>query len=290
MEKGELTDIISLLNNLCPEVQQDFRGKSITVSFHHTDGKIIIPLSEKKLKEGITGLMRLILDLVPAGNSLFVNAEVACNETGKYCSVKLRNTGINLKIVAGVFKKSLFPAAIYSAGEKETVFELNLPLASNGADATPNGTRPVDDSPFNYLSVLKGIRTYFSKIKSSAELLAESNPKEGKFLQSVHTVILTKISDEQFDANALSDTLCMSRAQLLRRLKKLTGLSPGQYIKSIRLQKAKEMLEADATVSEAAFENGFGTLSNFTKVFREKYGITPSQWRQTRPVQQMNKK
>ncbi len=48
----------------------------------------------------------------------------------------------------------------------------------------------------------------------------------------------------------------------------------------MRLEKAKELLETtDSSISEAAFQTGFNSPSNFTKVFREKYGITPSQFR-----------
>lgn len=279
-----------MLDVLCTAMQGQYGNKSITVSMCRGEKSILLPLTEKNLYEGLSGLMQQVLDLVPAHSSLFVSAGIVHTETGGYCSVQFRNTGINLKIVAGIFKKSYFPVSISSVGQKETLFEVRFPLAINGADTEINGKQAGAESPFNYISVLKGIRTYFSKMQSPADLPAETNPKEGKFLQKVNTVIAEKLSDEHFDANALSSLLAISRAQLLRRLKKLTGISPAQYIKSIRLQKAKEMLETDVTVSEVAYENGFGTLSNFTKVFREKYGITPSQWRQTRPVQQINKK
>jgi len=50
------------------------------------------------------------------------------------------------------------------------------------------------------------------------------------------------------------------------------------------LEKAKELLEtSDLSVSEAAFKTGFGSPSNFSKVFTEKYGITPSQFRRINP-------
>lgn len=288
MQNNYSTNIILLLGKLCTEFQTIYKSKGITISFSSVEKKVLLTEPVEKLNTGFSKLLASILDLIPNGNALFIVIQIAENK--KECIVTFRNTGINLKIAAGIFKKILFPVIIYSGGEKETVFEVSFPLASNSADVAPNENQPIPESPFNYISVLKGIRTYFSKIKNPVDLLAESNPKEGRFLQKVNAVISDKMSDEQFDANALSTALSMSRAQLLRRLKKITGLSPGLYIKSIRLQKAKEMLEADVTVSDAAFENGFGTLSNFTKVFREKYGITPSQWRQTRPVQQINKK
>ncbi|MFN8252462.1 MAG: helix-turn-helix domain-containing protein [Ferruginibacter sp.] len=288
MQNKYPTNIITLLARLSSQLRQSYADKNLNISFAAAEKQITLEEPGQMLENGLSKIATSILDLIPPGNCFFIEAKAV--ENCKECLVTFRNTGINLKIVAGIFRKSPYPIKIYSGSEKETVFEIRFLLATNGKNSEPNGIPIPPESPFNYISVIKGIKTYFSKIKSGADLLNETNPKEGKFLQKINAVVIAKIADEQFDANALSTELSMSRAQLLRRLKKITGLSPAQYIKSVRLQKAKEMLEADFTVSEAAFESGFGTLSNFTKVFREKYGITPSQWRQTRPVQQINKK
>ena len=140
------------------------------------------------------------------------------------------------------------------------------------------------ESAFNYTAVIKGIQTHFAKLNNPVARLSESKPKEAAFLTNINKCILDNMDDERFDANALSSAMAMSRAQLLRRLKALTGNSPGFYIKTMRLEKAKELLEtSDLSVSEAAFKTGFGTPSNFSKVFSEKYGITPSQFRRINP-------
>jgi transcriptional regulator GlxA family with amidase domain len=69
----------------------------------------------------------------------------------------------------------------------------------------------------------------------------------------------------------------MSRTQLFRRLKPLIQQPPAKYIKSIRLQKAKELLETtDITVGDAAFKTGFQTQSHFTKAFVDSFGFRPS--------------
>ena len=72
----------------------------------------------------------------------------------------------------------------------------------------------------------------------------------------------------------------MSRTQLFRRLKPLIRQAPAHYIKTMRLQKAKELLETtDLTVSEVAFKTGFRTASHFTKVFLQQYDVLPSLFR-----------
>jgi transcriptional regulator GlxA family with amidase domain len=75
----------------------------------------------------------------------------------------------------------------------------------------------------------------------------------------------------------------LSRTQLFRRIKSLIKQAPAHYIKTIRLQRAKELLEAtDCTVSEIAFKTGFQTISHLTKVFKKQYGTAPSVFRLTK--------
>src|SRR5207342_3589060 len=117
--------------------------------------------------------------------------------------------------------------------------------------ATDTGKQTLNGGPFNYINFIKGIKSHFSKLKNPVDRLAETRPKEAAFLTSINQCILQNLEDERFDANALSNAIAMSRAQLFRRLKSLTGNSAAYYIKTIRLEKAKELLETkDVTISE----------------------------------------
>jgi transcriptional regulator GlxA family with amidase domain len=65
-------------------------------------------------------------------------------------------------------------------------------------------------------------------------------------------------------------------------LKSLIQQAPANYIKIIRLQKAKELLETtDLTVGEVVFRTGFQTLSHFTHIFQKQYGVLPSVFRRS---------
>jgi transcriptional regulator GlxA family with amidase domain len=102
-------------------------------------------------------------------------------------------------------------------------------------------------------------------------------PREAAFLQKINAVIVANMENEFFDATALSKEMNMSRTSLFRRLKPLIQQAPATYIKSIRLQKAKELLETtDISVGDAAFNTGFQTQSHFTKAFSDKFGFLPS--------------
>jgi AraC-like DNA-binding protein len=70
--------------------------------------------------------------------------------------------------------------------------------------------------------------------------------------------------------------------QLHRKLKSITGKSPGDFLRSFRLERAKQMLASGLAVSEAAFNVGFSNLSNFSKLFKEHTGVLPSEFSASR--------
>lgn len=113
--------------------------------------------------------------------------------------------------------------------------------------------------------------------------LSQSRPLEASFLQKINALIKANLHDEHFDTLALCKAMAMSRTQLFRRLKPLIRQAPATYIKTMRLQKAKELLETtELTVSEVAFKCGFTTPSHFTKVFQRQYGLLPSLFQRSR--------
>ena len=78
----------------------------------------------------------------------------------------------------------------------------------------------------------------------------------------------------------------MSRTQLFRKLKPIIRQSASGYIRSLRLQKAKEMLETtEYRISEVAYMTGFETPSNFTKVFVKTFGMKPSAISRYKPTE-----
>ncbi len=103
---------------------------------------------------------------------------------------------------------------------------------------------------------------------------------EDIFLQKIVQIVQENLSDEHFGLPDLCRKAGLSRSQLFRKLKALTGKSTTHFIRSLRLTKGKELLETtDLTVSEIAFEVGFGRPDYFTKTFREEFGISPSEIR-----------
>ncbi len=86
------------------------------------------------------------------------------------------------------------------------------------------------------------------------------------------------LSDIDFDVNRLSEAMGMSRSSFTRKLKAITGKTPIDFIRSIRMQHAYHMLEnSDHTVAEAAEKVGYLDRRYFTASFKREFGITPSE-------------
>ena len=102
------------------------------------------------------------------------------------------------------------------------------------------------------------------------------------FLQRAIALVEECMGDETFGVEQLRDGLGMSRTQLHRKLTALTNQSAGDFIRYMRLQRARDLLRQRAgTVSEIAFHVGFSSVAYFTKCFREQFGIVPSEIRKT---------
>jgi len=101
-----------------------------------------------------------------------------------------------------------------------------------------------------------------------------------RFLQKILHIIESNISDEDFDMPKLCALLNMSRSNLFRKIKALTGESATGFIRSVRLNKARELLlNTDMNVTEVCFATGFSSPNYFSRVFQEVFGMAPSEVR-----------
>ncbi len=99
-----------------------------------------------------------------------------------------------------------------------------------------------------------------------------------QFLERILKVIDQHISEEDFTIENFGHEVGMSRSQMFRKIKALTGKSCSVYLRSVRLAKAKIMLQnQEANISEIAYSVGFGSPSYFAHCFKEEYGYAPSE-------------
>jgi len=116
--------------------------------------------------------------------------------------------------------------------------------------------------------------------------IAVSSAEEA-FVQRAREAVENHLSDVHFNVDAFSEALSMSLRQLQRKLSALTGLAPKAFIRTIRLQRAAQLLDKRfGTVAEVAYAVGFNNPTYFTKCFREAYGVPPSGYLDSEEVQQ----
>ena len=98
-----------------------------------------------------------------------------------------------------------------------------------------------------------------------------------KFVQDALTIVEKNISNAEFSVEELSRALLLSRTAVYKRLFVLTGKTPTEFIRSVRLQRAMQLLEkTKMTIAEVAYETGFNNPKYFSKYFKAAFGKLPS--------------
>lgn len=104
--------------------------------------------------------------------------------------------------------------------------------------------------------------------------------REEFFLRKLENIILSHLEEEDFSGNELAQELFISRSQLYRKIKALTGKSTSLYIRFVRLQKAKELLASNTLrISEVAYRVGFKSPVYFSQVYKDTFGESPTETR-----------
>lgn len=143
--------------------------------------------------------------------------------------------------------------------------------------------------PFSFEVLLSRIRSQIRQkdtLKRSYQRKVEADPQhpelqsqDDKFISRAMLTIEKNISRGDFSVEELSSELGMSRVALYKKIMTLTGLSPLEFIRSIRLKRAAYLLEhSQLNVSEVAWEVGFNNPKVFARYFKESFGVLPSAW------------
>jgi AraC-like DNA-binding protein len=102
---------------------------------------------------------------------------------------------------------------------------------------------------------------------------------EQKFIADAKAMVEKNMSDSGYTTERFASDMCMSRMNLYRKIQKITGQKPSEFVRMIRLHTAAKMLrEGDASVSAVAEAVGFSSPSYFTKCFKETFGMQPLQY------------
>lgn len=272
-------DIVAFIKCLIQSLRPYAKANEVKITFSSAIKKQILSYQPFSLSQTLIRLICSIINLVPPKSKITVQL-LFCPEH-KNLFVEIENTGINLMRVHEINAHNSYFFEVFPK-PNGTLYRLALPLQSDTSTASqPIATKTPGDIPQFYFEIQKRLRSHFTKAEKHMAALEQNHPKEAAFMQRINAQIKARLEDENFGTDALCKAMSMSRTQLFRRMKSLIRQAPAQYIRTMRLQRAKELLETeDLTVSEAAFRTGFQNLSHFTNIFHKKYGILPSAFRQ----------
>jgi signal transduction histidine kinase/DNA-binding response OmpR family regulator len=150
-----------------------------------------------------------------------------------------------------------------------------------GADdylAKPFSTAELNVRVTNLIEQRKRLAAKYTATLTGAVTNREPSLDE-KFLQRAKSIVEENIGNSGFGVEQMAREIYLSRAQLFRKLKAITGLSPKEFINDIRLQRAAALILAKAdTVSQIGYSVGYNEQSYFAKRFRKKFGVAPSEY------------
>lgn len=118
---------------------------------------------------------------------------------------------------------------------------------------------------------------YFKEV-SNLDIKFQASMIDKNFISKVVQYVHAHIDDPDLNVERLAEELKLSRSQLYRKIKALTGQSANEFIRKIRLDKAKELIEnGNETISEIGYKVGFATPSYFTRCFKAEFGKLPTE-------------
>ena len=143
---------------------------------------------------------------------------------------------------------------------------------------------PLDDSPSSGEiqvdnSSSQSVTGGESNEKKSEVAVPELSEADRKLLDEINSAIEEHMIDSDFNVTMLQEVMSMGNKQLYRKVKALTGSTPVEYIRDLRMRKAAKLLSAGKfSVSEVMYTVGFSNSSYFSKCFSKAFGMTPTEY------------
>lgn len=175
------------------------------------------------------------------------------------------------------------PIIVITAKSSDEDKQLALSLGANAFMVKPFSSRELKIRVENHLQQKENLRLKFSKM--TVDNLKDTplfNDQDRAFTEHLTTLIYQHITDIQLNGDMLAERMFMSRSQLNRRIKSASGLSLSAFITRVRLEKAKRMLSSnDTSIADIALACGFEDSNYFSRIFKQTYKQTPSQFRRS---------
>ena len=230
----------------------------------------------------------------------FANTILANNGREALEILKEKNHNINL-IISDVMMPEMdgftFLEIIKNENQWQLIPTIMLTARADISDKLNALTIGVDDyliKPFEPEELIARVKNILENIdlrkekdttngtldKEDEPVLETLESADIKWLKELEILAFDKVTSPNFNIGQLAYEMAIGERQLNRKVKKITGLTPGNYLKEIKLQKARQFLESKAysTVAEISYEVGFNTPQYFSKIYKIRFGKLPSEY------------
>lgn len=131
----------------------------------------------------------------------------------------------------------------------------------------------------NLLHSREALKMKFSEQPNSDVSVLTTNTRDKEFMEKIVSIIKERITDPRLSVEELSRDMAMSRSNLHRKLKSLSGYVPNELIKLVKLKQAAQLLQQNQhSIAEIAYMTGFGSPSYFSKCFQQQFKVTPKEY------------
>jgi len=273
-------DLVPLFRGLVTGLRPFAEAQDVALVFESSVKTLLASYNPEEALSEITVLLSRVVTFTP--QSYCVRVSVGeCDENEHRCVLSIENTGVDLSKLGEILSAVKNGLLVEKLGQG-TRFVVSIPTKRDrgfSSKVNTDGALLPKKYPMYFSAVSKRLTTHFSNtenLEKSAELKSNS---EGVFLKKVNAVINSHLADSDFKVDSLADAMALSRTQLFRKIKALTHMSPQQYLRFVRLEKAKKLLQSndkDLNVSEVCYNVGFASKSHFTRSFQKEFGFNPS--------------
>ncbi len=152
-------------------------------------------------------------------------------------------------------------------------------IGANAFLAKPFSSKVLLSRISNLLASKESYVEYFKKDEASEVTTLTDNPIDDKIMNDIIAIIERNMDNADFSFIDVAQEVNMSKSTLYRKVKSITDMSPGDFIRNIRLKASKRMLKENSfiNISEVAYKVGFNDPKYFSVCFKKEFGITPSQ-------------
>ena len=131
----------------------------------------------------------------------------------------------------------------------------------------------------NLLENRRMLFNHFTTVPNMSYDQTLMNKTDVKWLNTINEIITRNFTNEEFTIDKMAEEMAISRSNLQRKLKGLTGMPPNDYIRLIRLKTAGELLrEGEYRINEVCYIVGFNNPSYFARCFQKQFGILPKDY------------